>query len=233
MAILGAPNVGKSSLLNQLTGDDLAIVSPSPGTTRDAIRASIDLRGVPVHIVDTAGVREAADEVERIGIERTWSAAAVADIAVIVTAPGTESTVETISARLAPSVTRIVVHNKIDLSGTPPAHRRRTGDACASVWLSAKTGDGVELLRDALLEQAGAGDASAGTFIARARHVGALERAQAHLKDALVSIDSNPPALELFAEELRGAQDALSSITGRFSADDLLGEIFGRFCIGK
>jgi tRNA modification GTPase len=233
IAILGAPNVGKSSLLNRLAGDELAIVSPSPGTTRDAIRASIDLRGIPVHVVDTAGVRESTDEVERIGIERTWSAAAVADVAVIVTAPGVESTVQAIADRLAPSAARIVVHNKIDLSAAPATYRRPVGDTDAAVWLSAKTGEGIDLLRDALLEQVGASDAAAGTFIARARHVSALERARACLDAALQRIDANPPALELFAEELRAAQEALSAITGRFSADDLLGEIFGRFCIGK
>lgn len=232
VVLVGAPNVGKSSLLNRLAGDDVAIVTPVPGTTRDAIRSPIEIRGVPLHIVDTAGVREAADEVESIGIARTWATVARADLALIVTDARDRDEVEDVlSSRLDPALPRIVVHNKIDLSGESP--RAIAGGGTRGVWLSAKTGAGVELLQDAILDVAGAHEDMQGVFIARERHIHALATALHSLTAATAQLEAPKPALELLAEELRAAQDALSAITGKFGADDLLGEIFSRFCIGK
>ena len=233
VVLIGQPNVGKSSLLNQLVGDDVAIVTPIAGTTRDAIRQSIEIRGIPLHVIDTAGLRDAADSVEEMGIERTWAAIARADLALLVTDarepehPGDAA----IIARLAAALPRIVVRNKIDLTGDRPRVARR--DATSEVWLSAKTGAGVESLRDAMLNAAGAHEDMEGTYLARERHLRALDTAAAHLDAAAAQLATSAPPLELFAEELREAQTALSAITGAFTADDLLGVIFGRFCIGK
>jgi tRNA modification GTPase len=233
VVLIGAPNVGKSSLLNQLVGDDVAIVTPVAGTTRDAIRSSIEIRGIPLHIIDTAGLRDAADEVEKIGIERAWAAIARADLALIVTdARDPQGAADTaFIARLPAALPRIVVRNKIDLAGLGP--RAMVGGASRTVWLSAKTGAGVPLLQDAILDAAGAHADMEGTFLARTRHLQALDAAGAHLGAAAAHLASTQPPLELFAEELRDAQTALSAITGKFTADDLLGEIFSRFCIGK
>lgn len=232
VVLVGAPNVGKSSLLNQLTGDDVAIVTPHAGTTRDAIRSSIEIRGIPVHIVDTAGLREAVDEIEKIGIERTLAAIAGADLALIVTdARDREGPAAAFMTQVPAVLTRIVVRNKIDLTDHPPEN---TADGVGhTVWLSAKTGAGIELLKDAILDAAGAHEDMEGTFLARERHLHALAVANDHLAAAAAHLDCSVPPLELFAEELRGAQVELSTISGRFSADDLLGEIFSRFCIGK
>ena len=233
VVLIGQPNVGKSSLMNQLAGEDLAIVTPHAGTTRDAIRSSVEIRGIPLHIVDTAGLRESADPVERIGIERTWAAVARADLALIITdarASGHDADT-TIVARLPSGLRRIVVRNKIDLAGIEPA-RSKSGVA-EEVWLSARTGAGVELLRDAMLAAAGAHEDMEGTFLARERHLAAMRDAALHLDAAARHLEASPPPLELFAEELRIAQQSLAAITGEISADDLLGVIFGRFCIGK
>jgi len=233
VVLIGQPNVGKSSLLNQLAGDDVAIVTPHAGTTRDAIRSSVEIRGIPLHIIDTAGLRESADPVERIGIERTWATIARADLALIVTDardPGADADAA-IVARLPPSLRRIAVRNKIDLAGIEPKRSALAG--AEEVWLSAKTGAGVELLRDAMLAAAGVHEDMEGTFLARERHLHALRLAGTHLDDAARHLQASPPPLELFAEELRGAQQALAAITGDVSADDLLGVIFSRFCIGK
>jgi len=233
VVLIGQPNVGKSSLLNQLAGDDVAIVTPHAGTTRDAIRSSVEIRGIPLHIIDTAGLRESADPVERIGIERTWATIARADLALIVTDardPGADADAA-IVARLPPSLRRIAVRNKIDLAGIEPKRTALVG--AEEVWLSAKTGAGLELLRDAMLAAAGVHEDMEGTFLARERHLHALRLAGTHLDDAAGHLQASPPPLELFAEELRGAQQALAAITGDVSADDLLGVIFSRFCIGK
>ncbi len=232
VVLIGAPNVGKSSLLNRLVGDEVAIVTPIAGTTRDAIRSSVEIRGIPLHLIDTAGLREATDAVESIGIERTWAAIERADLALIVTdARDAQGRAGSLEARLPPALQRIEARNKIDLSGDTP---RVTRDgARRTVWLSAKTGAGVELLEDAILEVAGVHEDMEGTFLARARHLHALATAASHLDAGATQLAVTPPALELVAEELRGAQAALSAITGKFSADDLLGEIFSRFCIGK
>ncbi|MEP6997601.1 MAG: tRNA uridine-5-carboxymethylaminomethyl(34) synthesis GTPase MnmE, partial [Betaproteobacteria bacterium] len=229
VVLIGQPNVGKSSLLNQLAGDDVAIVTPHAGTTRDAIRSSVEIRGIPVHIIDTAGLRESVDPIERIGIERTWATIARADLALIVTdARASEHAADTaIVARLPASLRRIIVRNKIDLAGAD-AKRSQSGDA-SEVWLSAKTGAGVDLLREAMLAAAGAHEDMEGTFLARERHLQAMRTAAAHLDAAQHHLETLPPPLELFAEELRGAQQSLSAITGEVSADDLLGVIFSRF----
>jgi tRNA modification GTPase len=233
VVLIGQPNVGKSSLLNRLVGEEIAIVTPVPGTTRDAIRGRIEISGIPLHVIDTAGLRATSDAVEKIGIERTRAAISRSSLALIVTDAREPEHVEdaAIVASLPQALPRIVVRNKIDLAGAPP-HRARIGNA-EEVWLSAKTGAGVEFLREAMLEAAGAGDDMEGAFLARERHLRALEAAAGHLERASAQLASRPPALELFAEELRAAQQALAGITGEFTADELLGAIFSRFCIGK
>ena len=225
VVLAGQPNVGKSSLLNRLAGEELAIVTPVPGTTRDAVRQAIQVEGVPLHVVDTAGLRDTADEVERLGIERTWNEIERADLALLIVdaRSGVTGGDDEIAARLPARLARLVVHNKIDLAGMEP---RVEGDA---VYLSAKTGAGVDLLRSRLLEHSGWHSAEESVFIARERHLVALRRASERLDAAAGQL----AASELFAEELRLAQNELGAITGEFTADDLLGEIFARFCIGK
>jgi tRNA modification GTPase len=233
VVLIGQPNVGKSSLLNQLVGDEIAIVTPVPGTTRDAIRGSIEIGGIPLHVIDTAGLRPTTDAVERIGIQRTRDQIERADIALIVTdarEPGHPAD-EAIAREISPVLPRIVVRNKIDLAGLEATSTR--GESGVTVALSAKTGAGIELLRQAILEIVGVHDDMEGTFLARERHLRALAEAGARLDGAAAQLAQVAPALELFAEELRQAQEALATITGEYSADDLLGEIFGRFCIGK
>lgn len=224
VVLVGQPNVGKSSLLNQLAGYEAAIVTDVAGTTRDTVREAIQIRGVPLHVVDTAGLRDTEDAVEQIGISRTWAAVERADAALLLVdaAHGVGEEEAAILARLS-GVKRLTVHNKIDAHGEAP---RAVGD---EIWLSAKTGAGIDLLRGKLLEVAGWQAAGEGVFTARARHLDALRRAAAHLVAARAAMTR----LELFAEELRLAQAALSEITGEFTADNLLGEIFARFCIGK
>jgi len=226
VVLIGQPNVGKSSLLNCLAGFEAAIVTEVAGTTRDTVREAIQIDGVPLHVTDTAGLRETADVVERLGIERTWAAIAEADIAVLLVDAmhGVGPAEAAILARL-PSVPVLTVHNKIDLAAEPA---RLSGDG-SEIWLSARRGEGIDLLRHRLLELAG-WQASAETgFIARRRHLTALAEAATHLAEAAAA----RAQLELFAESLRLAQAALARITGEFSADDLLGEIFSSFCIGK
>ena len=228
VVIAGQPNVGKSSLLNRLAGDELAIVTPIAGTTRDVVRGSLQIEGIPLHVIDTAGLRETDDEVERIGIARTWREIERADVIILLVDArnGVSDADREIIARLPPNPTHITVHNKADLAGLP-AERRENAEG-TTISLSAKCGDGVDLLRQELLRVAGWHPAE-DVFIARERHLRALGETGEHITLAQQQL----PQLELFAEELRLAQTALSSITGEFSADDLLGEIFGRFCIGK
>lgn len=233
VVLIGQPNVGKSSLLNQLVGEDVAIVTPVPGTTRDAIRSRIEIAGIPLHVIDTAGLRPTADAVEKRGIERTWTAIAQADLALIVTdaREPDHPADDAIAERLPEALPRVFVRNKIDLAGLEPKTSRQ-GEA-SEVLLSAKTGAGIGLLRETILAAIGAQQDMEGTFLARERHLRALQTATAHLAAAAAHLDTTTPPLELFAEELRGAQDALAAITGEFTADDLLGAIFSRFCIGK
>lgn len=229
IVLAGQPNVGKSSLLNRMAGEELAIVTDIPGTTRDAIRQVIDLEGVPVHIIDTAGLRESRDLVEKIGIGRTWAAIEKADLVLLLidARQGETGADQQILDRLPKSLRCLRVMNKIDLLPRAPAVERH-GSATV-VWLSAKTGEGVDLLRTALLEAVGWHSTGESVFLARKRHLEALQRARRHLQQAT----ERRRQLELLAEELRLAQEALAMITGEFTADDLLGEIFSRFCIGK
>ena len=228
VVIAGQPNVGKSSLLNRLAGDELAIVTPIAGTTRDVVRGSLQIEGIPLHVIDTAGLRETDDEVERIGIERTWREIERADVIVLLVdaRTGVTDVDRAIIGRLPQQPCHLTVFNKSDLAGCSVArHETETGIA---ITLSARNGEGIDLLRQELLRIAGWHPAE-DVFIARERHL----RALSETAERIALSQRQLPQLELFAEELRLAQRALSTITGEFSADDLLGEIFGRFCIGK
>ena len=240
VVIAGQPNAGKSSLLNALAGAELAIVTPIAGTTRDKVQQTIQIEGVPLHIIDTAGLRDSDDEVERIGIARAWDEIAGADAVLFLhdlarrdamDYRAADAVIEsTLAAKLPSSVPVIDVWNKVDCvpGAAQPASAGR-----AAVHLSARTGEGLDALRRILLEVAGWQSAPEGVYIARARHVQALRTVQQHLEEAAAQLDALGPALDLLAEELRLAQNALSSITGEFSSDDLLGVIFSSFCIGK
>jgi tRNA modification GTPase len=221
VVLAGRPNVGKSSLLNRLAGEERAIVTAVPGTTRDALRESIQIEGVPVVLVDTAGLRESQDEVERIGMARTRSELERADVVLVILEAGT---MEEPAGPLPAAATRITVINKIDLLAGAAAGRQ--GEA---IQVSAKTGAGLDALRAALLEAAGWNARGETVFLARERHLRALHAARGNLAAAA----TRDVAWEFFAEELRLAQETLGTVTGRVSADDLLGEIFARFCIGK
>ena len=229
VVLAGQPNVGKSSLLNRLAGEELAIVTPIPGTTRDAVRQNIQIEGVPLNIIDTAGLRETSDEVEAMGISRTWQAIDRADVLLLVVdaAAGMAAPDRAIVGRLPKRLPRVVVFNKIDLTGEE-ATAASLGDE-THVRLSAKTGAGLELLRRALLSVAGWQATGEDAFMARERHLFALTRAAECLERAAGVIERP----ELFAEELRLTHRELGAITGEFTSDDLLGEIFSRFCIGK
>jgi tRNA modification GTPase len=234
VVLAGQPNVGKSSLLNALAGAELAIVTPIPGTTRDKVSQTIQIEGVPLHVIDTAGLRgadEAGDEVERIGIARSWDAIGQADAVLFlhdltrVGEPIYDAGDRLIAERLAPLAARVVqVFNKSDLRTAPE------GDGIA---ISAQTGGGLDTLRQTLLRLAGWHAQPEGVYIARARHVDALRRTRDHLDTARAQLGAPDPALDLLAEELRLGHNALAEITGVFTPDDLLGEIFSRFCIGK
>jgi tRNA modification GTPase len=236
VALIGRPNVGKSSLLNRLAGEEVAIVTPIAGTTRDHVRATILVKGVPIHLIDTAGLRDTDDVVEKVGIERTWMAVEKAGAALLIAEAGEivgQSEAE-ILAKLPASLPVAWVYNKIDVHGQL-AERINSDETTNDknhhvlIKLSALTGEGVELVRDWLLETAGWQPSGEGVFMARERHLTALKLADGHLNAAA----ERSAQFELFAEELRLAQLALASITGEFTPDDLLGEIFGKFCIGK
>jgi tRNA modification GTPase len=224
VVIAGAPNVGKSSLLNRLTGEERALVTPQAGTTRDALREPIEIHGVPIVIVDTAGLRESSDEVEQLGIARTRRELEGADVVLAISQAGQNQRNGAL-ADLSVEAARIDVFNKIDLvpGFEAPASRYPT------VLVSARTGVGLDSLREAILKAAGWSSSGESVFLARERHLRALNSAITHLDAA----DHESSRWEFFAEELRLAQLALSQITGEVSADDLLGEIFSRFCIGK
>jgi tRNA modification GTPase len=228
VVLAGKPNVGKSSLLNRLAGEELSIVTDIPGTTRDAIRQSLQIRGVPMEVIDTAGLRTSADPVERLGIARAWSAIERADVVVRMREAGAPEVVdETAWQDSTASVPRIEVINKIDLTGDAP--RLIDHGAATEVWLSARTGAGIDLLEEALLAAVGWQGREEGVFMARARHLDALHAAETLLAEA--GVDTGRP--ELLAEHLRMAHDALGTIVGAETPDALLGEIFSRFCIGK
>jgi tRNA modification GTPase len=245
VVIAGQPNVGKSSLLNALAGAELAIVTPIAGTTRDKVSQLIQIEGVPLHVVDTAGLREALDEVEKIGIQRAWSEIESADAVLflhdltrqdgsgkmhdamnyIADDAGLASA---LALKLPKNTPIIDVWNKSDMASPELLRQVRGG-----VLISAKTGAGLHVLRARLLQLVGWQAAPEGVFMARERHVNALRKVQNQLLTAQEQLHSARPALDLLAEDLRQAQLHLSAITGAFSADDLLGEIFSRFCIGK
>ncbi len=259
VVIAGQPNAGKSSLLNALAGAELAIVTPIAGTTRDVVQQTIQIDGVPVHIIDTAGLREGEgiDEVEQIGIQRAWAQIAGADAVVFLhdLTRGQDSGYmqadrhiqDSLAAQLPQSVTLLNVWNKFDLvpaakvsssTGMPieSASLREAGlnaPIANDIFLSAKTGHGIEQLRAKLLQTAGWQPANEGLYLARERHVQALQRVQSHLAIADDHLLAQAQSLDLLAEELRLSQTALNEITGEFNADDLLGVIFSSFCIGK
>jgi tRNA modification GTPase len=229
VVIAGQPNVGKSSLLNLLSGEELALVSDTPGTTRDVIRQVIQVRGVPLHIMDTAGLRKSQDEVENMGIARTHQTLSRADLILLLldSKQGMTAGDEAILAGLPAEIPRLLVYNKTDLlEGKASSNAEMRGP---SVFISAKTGEGLEDLLSKLLDAVGWRDQESGAFMARERHLRALQLAQAHIDHAQTVLAT----AELFAEELRLTQNALNEITGEFTPDDLLGEIFSRFCIGK
>jgi len=229
VVLAGQPNVGKSSLLNRLAGEDLAIVTPIPGTTRDTVRQAMHIEGVPLHIIDTAGLRETTDEVEAMGIARTWAAIESADLLVLIVdaTRGVTAEDQAIAARLPQGLRRLTVHNKTDLLQQSP--RARVADDGSEIYLSAKTGTGINLLKAEILQIVGWRPGNEDLLMARERHLAALSEASAALERAGNAMGQP----EFFAEELRLAQASLSAITGNYTADDLLGEIFSRFCIGK
>ncbi len=237
VVLAGQPNVGKSSLLNALAGADIAIVTPIAGTTRDKVTETIQMEGIPLNIIDTAGIRDAGDEVERIGIERTWGEVQKANVIVhlLDACRGPTREDEEIVNRLPPKVPVLRVWNKIDLSGHKPAVDRLP--EATHIYLSATDRLGIDLLRTELLRVAGWQQTGESRFLARERHLLALRAAREHLdlaaQYAAGDNRTNDQALDLFAEELRIAQERLNSITGEFTSDDLLGVIFSRFCIGK
>jgi tRNA modification GTPase len=231
VVIVGRPNAGKSSLLNALAQSERAIVTAIPGTTRDVLRESVDLDGIALTLVDTAGLRESDDVVEREGIRRARHELTHADVAVLVTDSAHLDADHTLLSDCAAGATRLIVHNKIDLSGES-ARCERLDAREIHVYASAQRGDGLAELRAELARLAGRGEGSPGTFSARQRHVEALERVAQHLATTQAVL-SDHRAGELAAEELRLAQRALGELTGEYSSDDLLGAIFSTFCIGK
>lgn len=236
VVIAGRPNAGKSSLLNALAGRDAAIVTDIAGTTRDVLREHIHIDGMPLHIIDTAGLREASDEVERIGIERAWVEIAQADRVLFMVDGTTTSESEPdklwpeFMQRLPHNVPVTVIRNKADLTDESLGYSEVNNYSL--IRLSARTGNGVEVLRQHLKDSMGFAATAEGGFLARRRHLQALENAAEHLNNGFTQLTVFH-AGELLAEELRLAQESLSEITGTFTADDLLGKIFGSFCIGK
>ena len=240
VVIAGQPNAGKSSLLNALAGAELAIVTPVAGTTRDVVSQTIQIEGVPLHVIDTAGLRESDDAVEKIGIQRAWGQIEAADAVLFLhdltraASPeyiaGDAAVAQALARRLPASVPVIEVWNKLDAAPTVTAPQVAGHD---SIALSAKTGAGLDALRRTLLQVAGWQSAPEGVYMARERHVQALRAVDSHLMEAAALLARRDQALDLLAEELRLAQNALNEITGEFSSDDLLGVIFSSFCIGK
>ena len=230
LVLAGAPNVGKSSLLNRLAGEEVAIVTPIAGTTRDRVKESIHIDGVPIHIIDTAGLRETKDEVEARGIERSWEAIRTADLVIFLTDPSSASDGlrGQILEELPSKCPVLDVLNKADLL-TGSSQSSPTG----AILISAKTGDGIGALRQKILEIVGWGGTQEGAVLARRRHLDCLERAAEHIEKSEQFAANGNNSLELFAEELFLAQNHLGQITGKLLPDDLLGKIFSQFCIGK
>lgn len=239
VVLAGQPNVGKSSLLNALAGAELAIVTPIAGTTRDKVTQTIQIEGIPLHVIDTAGLRETQDEVERIGIARTWSEIERADVVLHLLDARLGMTAEdvVIAERFPSGVPVVRVLNKTDLTESGSSVNRQVVEGgepeVCEIRLSAKKGEGIDLLRAELLRIAGWQAGTESVYLARERHLIALRAAQDHVALATAHAQERAQSLDLFAEELRLAQEALNSITGEFTSDDLLGVIFSRFCIGK
>lgn len=240
VVIAGRPNAGKSSLLNALAGRESAIVTDIAGTTRDVLKEHIDINGMPVHIIDTAGLRESPDKVEQIGIERAWKAIAEADRVLFVVDSTDTAVIDPYEiwpefmARLPENIPTTVIRNKADLSAETVGIQQLTTQHgnVSVIGLSASTGEGVELLRQHLADTMGLDTTTEGQFIARRRHLDALAQAAEHVDNGQQQLLSHL-AGELLAEELRLAHQALTEITGEFTSDDLLGRIFSSFCIGK
>ena len=243
VVIAGQPNAGKSSLLNALAGAELAIVTPIAGTTRDKVAQTIQIEGVPVHVIDTAGLRESDDEIERIGIERAWGEIGLADAVLFLRdlsrahdpdyLASDVLIVAGLAKQLSAQVPVIQVWNKSDTAALTSTSAPLQAGNGTSLVLSDKTGAGLDGLRQKLLYLAGWQSAPEGVYIARARHVQSMRSVEFHLLAAQAHLDTGAQSLELLAEELRLAQNALAAITGEFSSDDLLGVIFSKFCIGK
>jgi tRNA modification GTPase len=233
VTILGRPNVGKSTLLNRLAGKDVAIVTDVAGTTRDLVEQQILLDGIPLHIIDTAGLRKTAGKIEQEGIRRAQNAATGSDIILMVLESGREDGRDTLALleNTTPDQKIVFVNNKIDLTGQKPA-RQKSINHTEEIFLSAKTGEGIELLIICLKEMAGVQDLFEDVFMARQRHIDALVQTRQSIMQALER-HKQYKATELLAEDLRQAQERLNEVTGEFVADDLLGTIFSRFCIGK
>ncbi|QWD75243.1 tRNA uridine-5-carboxymethylaminomethyl(34) synthesis GTPase MnmE [Polynucleobacter sp. TSB-Sco08W16] len=231
LVLVGAPNVGKSSLLNRLAGEEVAIVTPIAGTTRDRVKESIQIEGVPMHIIDTAGLRQTADEVEAKGIERTWDAIRLADLVVFLTAADAQSETSELKVQIMealPSKCPILeVLNKSDLLSKELLVNPE------AILISAKKGDGIDLLKHKILETVGWNGPQEGAIVARRRHLDCIERAAEHIEKSEQFAANGNNSLELFAEELFLAQNHLGQITGKLLPDDLLGKIFSQFCIGK
>jgi len=232
VVILGRPNAGKSSLLNALSGKDSAIVTDIAGTTRDIIKEEIQIDGMPLHILDTAGLRESADKVEQIGIQKAWQAIADADrvLVILQASEKIEDEDQAILDKLPNQIPVTLIRNKIDLIALSPKveqHQQQT-----TIWLSAKHNLGIDLLKDHLKSTMGFSQTEEGVFMARKRHLEALSSALELVQTGQHQLNAFA-AGELLAEDLRQAQNALSEITGKFTSDDLLGRIFTSFCIGK
>ena len=230
LVLAGAPNVGKSSLLNRLAGEEVAIVTPIAGTTRDRVKESITIEGVPIHIIDTAGVRDTNDLVEAKGIERSWDAIRLADLVIFLTDhnSGEDGLKEQILCELPPKCPVLEVLNKSDLISSDLERTKKS-----PILISAKTGDGVEALKKKILELVGWNGSQEGVIVARRRHLDCLERASEHIARSEQFAANGNNSLELFAEELFLAQNHLGQMTGKLLPDDLLGKIFSQFCIGK
>ena len=231
LVLAGAPNVGKSSLLNKLAGEEVAIVTSIAGTTRDRVKESIQIEGVPMHIIDTAGLRKTSDEVEAKGIERTWEAIGLADLVIFLTAPNAKKETDDLRAQILEALPAkcpiLEVLNKADLLGQPEAHQGGV------LLVSAKTGQGIDALKEAILQAVGWSGPQEGAIVSRRRHLDCLERAAEHIEKSEQFAANGNNSLELFAEELFLAQNHLGQITGKLLPDDLLGKIFSQFCIGK
>jgi tRNA modification GTPase len=232
LVLVGAPNVGKSSLLNRLAGEEVAIVTPIAGTTRDRVKESIQIEGVPLHIIDTAGLRFTSDEVEAKGIERTWEAIRSADLVVFLTAPDAQIEGDDLKAQILEALPArcpiLELVNKADLLDLATTSINKN-----ALLISAKTGQGVEDLRQKILELIGWSGIHEGSIVARRRHLECIERAAEHIERSEQFAANGNNSLELFAEELSLAQNHLGQITGKLLPDDLLGKIFSQFCIGK